>query len=494
MFVRMFEGITGAKRGEQLSVFLSFLALFFLMSSYYLVKPLRDARIFLYFDTTNLAYFYMVTPIFSFSVTKFFSFWVGRIPRYRLMVITYGIVVACKLLFLVILPVTGRWTTAVFYIWVSVYFTLVLSILWAVFNTLFRSEQAERCFGFVALGATIGSILGSRVSAWLSESPFKDWALLLAALCMLAALVLTLWNVHQTESQREEPEAKEQVQHVNRGWEDVRQVVSNRYVRGIAIMVFGLAFVGSMVNLQVYPQIDRGIATQVYAQTYAKLDPQNQHFDLVFESKKLSDTERQKAFAKQWPEQNTERLVQEYARYKDVLDSQARHFFSIVNFYQGLLGVFLLVVVARFLFKFVGLRFTVLILPVAFFLASFLLMFPLQLMLLQTILIVGGALNYSLNNATKELLYTPTSEAVRFQQQPLIEGPVMRMGDVSASLLKILLSALPFALPAFLNGHLLLGSGMLICLIWMGLTWWTGQRYDRAQKAGESHQELDLYA
>ena len=279
MFTRLIQGISGAKRGEQLSVFLSFFALFFLLTSYYLVKPLRESRFLLHFDPESLAYFMLVTPILAFIVTKFFSFWVGRIPRYRLMVITFSIVMLCKLAFFIILPISGRWASGLYFFWASVYFTLVLSILWAVFNTLFKAEQAERCFGFVALGATMGSISGSKISAWLSESPLKDWALLVALCAMLLSLGLTLWNIRVSEAEQQKSDTKKNAgKAVGRGWDDVSQVLTNPYVKGIAMMVFGLAFVGTMVNLQVYPQIDQGIATQAYQKTFAEIDVDKTHF------------------------------------------------------------------------------------------------------------------------------------------------------------------------------------------------------------------------
>ena len=495
MFARVIQSISGAKRGEQLSVFLSFLALLFLLTSYYLVKPLRESRFLLHFNADSLAYFMLVTPILAFVVTKFFSFWVGRIPRYRLMVITFGIVMLCKLAFFILLPISGRWASGLYFFWASVYFTLVLSILWAVFNTLFKAEQAERCFGFVALGATMGSISGSKISSWLAVSAFKDWALIVALFTMLVSLVLTLWNIKITEAKQIDP-GSENTSHteVGRGWDDVTQVLTNPYVKGIAIMVFGLAFVGTMVNLQVYPQIDQGIAQRAYKQTFAEIDPPETHLDLVMSLKKLNPEERQERFESQWPEAQSADLMQIYTQYMDSFESLTRQFFSTVNFYQGLLGVFLLVVVARFLFKFVGLRFTVLILPVIFLAASVFLMFPMELVVLQALLIVGGAANYSLNNATKELLYTPTSEAVRFQQKPLIEGPVMRVGDVSASLIKILVTSVlagSLALPALLQGRLLLAAALGVTIFWIVLIWRTGGRYDKAQKAGKLNQDLD---
>lgn len=498
MFARIIEGVTGARKGEVTQVFVSFAALAFLLCSYYLVKPMRDSRFFVYFADDQLARFMLFTPLFSLAVTKAFSACVGRVQRYRLMSYTYLLVALIMFLFFFFLPRTGAWTTAAFFFFASVYFTLVLSILWGVFNTLFHAEQAERSFGFVSLGATLGSLLGSRLSAWMArpEAGLQDYALLVAIATLLIALALTLWNARISEPQQGRASSAKSSK-VSRGWDDIKQLLTNPYVRGIAMMVFGLAFVGTMVHLQTYPQIARAVAQNSYRETFGALDPQQVHFENIYTLKEIKKEQQQETLQALWPTQSAASLADSYRAYQSDFEGRTRQFFSNVNFYQGLLGVFLLVVVARLLFKFVGLRFTVLILPLVFSCAAIALMFSPDLFVLQMILVVGGALNYSLNNATKELLYTPTSESVRFQQKPLIEGPTMRVGDVTASVINIAMSSfLGTALALSLNAQnrFLLGIGVAVALLWMLAIWRTGARYDRFQREEGTRQELDQAA
>ncbi|PKL74674.1 MAG: hypothetical protein CVV27_19285 [Candidatus Melainabacteria bacterium HGW-Melainabacteria-1] len=504
MLKRVFQALSGARPGEQLPVLLSFMALLCLLLSYYLVKPLRDSMFLSYYQASDLAYMAIVVTVSSLVVIKFFNHWVGRIPRYRLMSITYAVMMICKLLFLLILPISGRWGTVVFYLWASVYFTLVLSILWGVINTIFSARQAERSFGFVALGATLGNISGAKLSAWLAGSAFKDWALLLSIGAMSAALGLILLAV-QIASRDPETARKQSgtaALHVSRGMQDIVSLFGNGYVRGIALMVFTLALISMAVQFQAYGQIDRNTAATVYGEEFAWFDPPGQHFEVIYGLKKLDAAAQQarlKALGRSGnlPTAQIQELSQSFGRYQKQFESRTRKVLSDVYAYQGLLGVFLLVVVARFLFRFVGLRYTVLILPAFYALAAMVLMFPLEIALIQVLLVIGGALNYSLNNATKELLYTPTSEAVRFQLKPLIEGPVMRLGDVTASLLQIGIStalALWLALTEMSQGRLLLALGLLFIAAWMLAIWATGRRYDQAQQADPPRQELDLHA
>lgn len=506
MLKRAFQALTGAEPGEQLPTLLSFLAVLFLLLSYYLVKPLRDSLFLSSFAARDQAWFSLPIIVFSLASAKFFNHWVGRVPRYRLMVITFGIIVACKLGFLLLLPLGGRWGVMLFFVWASIYFTLALSILWGVINTIFSSQQAERCFGFVALGGTTGNIFGAQLSSWLADSAFKDWALPLAMLTMGVALGLILLAVQFTERAAEAPAEKaeaapvESEVHVSRGWQDIQALFRNRYVRGIAMMVYALALISQAFQFQAYSQLDRNLARTIYHQQFGWVDGQDRYFEKVFAFKRLDKGPQAQALAelgreaKLTPEQQTH-LVKSYSDYHQTFEARTRKVFADVYKFQGLLGVFLLMVVARLLFRYVGLRWVVLILPLFYLIASICVMFPIEVILIQILMVTVSSLNYSLNNATKELLYTPTSEAVRFQFKPLIEGPVMRLGDLTASLLQLAVAGtvtIWFALNDLNSGSLLLGLGLLFVMIWLLAIFQTGQRYDAAQAASPPLSELDL--
>ena len=515
MLKRVFQVLTGAKPSEQLPTLLSFLAVLFLLLSYYLVKPLRDSLFLSSFTSRDQAWLSFPIIVLSLATAKFFNHWVGRIPRYRLMVITYGIIVACKLGFLLLLPLSGRWGVMVFFIWASIYFTLALSILWGVINSIFSSHQAERCFGFVALGATIGNILGAQLSSWLADSPFKDWALALAMGTMSLALGLILLavkftdQVQQSQAQAQdslassgpaEPAAVKAEVHVSRGWQDIQALFRNRYVRGIAMMVYALALISQAFQFQAYSQLDRNIAQKIYHQEFGWFDSDGKYFEKVFTFKLLDKGPQAQALADLAHQASLSadrqpQLVASYADYLKKFKAQTGKVFADVYKFQGWLGAFLLMVVARFLFRYAGLRWVVLILPLGYTLASLCVMFPLPVMLIQVLMVILSSLNYSLNNATKELLYTPTSEAVRFQFKPLIEGPVMRLGDLTASMLQLAVSATVtvwFGWSDMHSGNLLLGLGLLFVMLWLVAIFQTGKRYDAAQAANPPLKELDL--
>lgn len=493
--------ITGLKHADLKPSLLSFLALFFLLLSYYLVKPLRDSRFFMYFNADQLPFFYLISPVAALIITKIFNFFVERIRPRKLLLATYGLMIACKLAFTVLMQFSNAWSTAVFFIWASVYFSLVLSILWATINSAFVSEQAERCFGIIAIGATLGGIVGSKVSGLLVESVLKDWTLLLSVLSMLVALGLTLLIQEKKAPAPATSVSKSTASPAQSGpWDDIKTLLQRPYMRGIAFMVFALALASTVVNLQVYKQIDDALAHQSYQQVFAPWDPQQTHFETVRALKGKKEAQIQQALSdiqqqSPAPAPEVSTLQAQYARYQSDLEGETRKLFANVYFWQGILGIVLLGVVARVLFQYVGLSWSTILLPSFFVVVLILLFFPLETLMLQGILIGAGALNYSLNNATKELLYTPTTPQARYQHKPLIEGPIMRLGDVSASIFKIGVAgslAGTIVLSHQWQSRILLGVGLLASLLWIVMIWYTGRQYDKNQHADIKSQELDL--
>lgn len=489
----MLEYLTGARRGEIVQTLYSFLALFFLLLSYYLVKPLRNSQFLSHFDPNLLPFFYLITPLLSLVITKIFNLFCDYFPKYHVMNAAFFSIIACKLIFLAYLPQGGRVVIVVFYFWASIYFLLALALLWGCINTIFSPDQGERSFGFIALGGTLGSILGAEISSWLTRSPFKDQALLVAALSMAIALGLIFMAIqvskNVTESKKSILPHNSEISHPvsSQSWTDLKELWNNRYIRGIAVMIFSLAFFNTLIDFQSQKIIDNTYSIQNYQAHFQWLPTsQAQGQEFIQTLRQLPENQQQRAIEKFLPQSADQlRFKQSLKAYNAHKEIDIRNFFSQVYKYQGILSIFLLLILARPLFRHMGLHFAVLILPIFSIGMAAALLFPLEILLLQGLLIIGGALNYSLNNAAKEILYTITSEDARFKLKPLIEGPVMRLGDVSASLLKL---GLGFSLVNLLKStshwvdRTFLFLALLIGLGWIISIAYTGKQYDQFKK------------
>lgn len=506
---KFFEWLSGARRGEQRQTLLSFLALFFLLLSYYLIKPLRNSQFLKVFDPDWLPFFFLITPIPSLLVTKLFNYFYERLPRYHLLLYTYGLLIVCKVIFTWYLPIGGKTATVIFFFWGAVYFLLAVSLLWACINTIFRPSQGERTFGFIAVGATTGNIVGAEVSSQLASSTWKDYAPLVSAVAMGLAVLFILLASQKLSDEDPAPATSPSKQAPpSKFWDDLKALFELRYVRSIAVMVYALAVVGTVVDFQNQKQIAQALAAEQYGLIFKDMNhalnqqqqiqadtpnPVGQELLKTLQGQALEQQQLKiAAFLQQHPLAISQtELIKRFEQYQDQVEAHTRKLFSDVYKYQGILGVIFLLVVARLLFRFAGLAVATSVLPAFFIMIGILFMFPLELFWIEVLMVISGALNYSLNNATKELLYTITTDETKFKQKPLIEGPIMRLGDVSASLLTLGMGTLLVGFMGFRQSwseNVYWTVVVLIGMGWWWIIWGAGRTYDtlKQQKKSES--------
>jgi len=77
--------------------------------------------------------------------------------------------------------VSARWVAAGFYIWVSVFNMLIISVFWSFMADVFSRTQAKRLFGFIAAGGTIGGIAGPAIATFLAKSVGNNGLMLISA-------------------------------------------------------------------------------------------------------------------------------------------------------------------------------------------------------------------------------------------------------------------------------------------------------------------------
>lgn len=497
--------VTGAKEEELRQVLYSFSALFFLLLSYYIIKPMRNSQFLSDFNPKFLPVLMLVVPLISFVVTKVFNYFGDRMDKFQLIVRTYLLLMAMKVAFTWILQYGGKPGTVVFYWWGSVYFLLALPTLWGCINDFFMPEQGERVFGFVQLGATTGGIAGAAVSGMISRiEKLAPYATILSALSMGCALFFLIMaaslrkpRVEQVDSQAgpigiSAPEKKSSF------WGDVIGLIRIRYVRSIAIMVTCLACFTTSLDFLSQAVIDQRLAHKQYEETFPEVSTRmgEEGYKFFYSLKSRPAAEIDTALNDFGLKNDVHECRERYQEYKKALKNKTNAVFSDVFFYQGVLGVFLLVVVARLVFAHLGMKVAVSILPAFALIAVVAFSFPIEILAVEILLAFSGSFNYALNNATKEILYSATTEETKFKHKPLIEGPFMRLGDQSASIMNMLTTAGAVALgmSAAAGDRIFLAFTFSLVLIWWQAIVYAGKQYDRNRAAEREATPLGVSA
>src|SRR5213079_3699159 len=68
-----------------------------------------------------------------------------------------------------------------FFVWVSVFNLFATTVFWAFMTDLFTPEQGKRLFGFIAVGGSLGGILGPIITASLVHRVSTGVLLLICA-------------------------------------------------------------------------------------------------------------------------------------------------------------------------------------------------------------------------------------------------------------------------------------------------------------------------
>lgn len=172
----------------------SWLYIFFVLSSYYILRPIRD-EMGVDGGVENLQWLFTGTLVGMILVNPPFAALVAKLPRARFISIAYRFFIANLLLFVVLLKLATAeqniWLGRIFFIWTSVFNLFVVSVFWALMVDVFNSEQGKRLFGFIAAGATLGGIVGSSITAALAQQ-IPAIYLLLGSAVLLELAVLSV--------------------------------------------------------------------------------------------------------------------------------------------------------------------------------------------------------------------------------------------------------------------------------------------------------------
>src|SRR5580700_355762 len=173
---------------EELPVVLwCWLFIFAVLSSYYIMRPIRD-QAGVAGGVNNLQWLFTGTLVGMLMLNLPFAYLVKTLPRSRFIPLSYRFFAVNILLFAVALyvatPEQAVWVGRVFFIWTSVYNLFVVSIFWQMNVDLFSPAQGKRLFGFIAAGATLGAITGSATTASLAQIASPTVLLICAAVLL----------------------------------------------------------------------------------------------------------------------------------------------------------------------------------------------------------------------------------------------------------------------------------------------------------------------
>ncbi len=223
---------------------------FFLFSSYFILRPIRDAMA-VAAGVSKLPWLFAGTLSAMLVANPVFSALVVRFPVRRFIAITYQFFAANLLAFYLLGRVLeGQaevWLGRAFFVWASVFNLFVVSVFWSFMVDHFSSEQAKRLFGFIGLGGTLGSIVGSALTSVLARQIGPTNLLLVSvALLEVAVLIVAIFPRRPHPPSLPERSSDYFAPIGGRVWTGLVRVAQSPYLLGIAVFLL-LYTLGSTV-------------------------------------------------------------------------------------------------------------------------------------------------------------------------------------------------------------------------------------------------------
>src|SRR5215472_16460746 len=162
-----FTGIVDVKPNELRALWLGFAFHFLILTGYYITKPIRDT-IGASSSLEALPWMFTATLVAMLIANGAFAAIVARMSRRKFIPLAYGFFIVVFVLFFIAMrsrPSAEQvWIGRGFFVWVSVFNLFNTAVFWAFMTDLFTVEQGKRLYGFIAVGGTLGAILGAYVT------------------------------------------------------------------------------------------------------------------------------------------------------------------------------------------------------------------------------------------------------------------------------------------------------------------------------------------
>lgn len=251
---QLIKKLANARSGEVRALMWSFLFFGFLMSTYYLLLPLRDAMG-IEGGTRDLPYLFLGTLAATLITAPIQAALVARMPRSKFIPVVYLALVAMMVGFWALMTwrIAPIAVARTFFVWITVFSVFTVSLFWSFMADIYSSEQSKRLFGFIGGGGSIGVILGPIITRQLVE-PIGVANLLLVGGGLLLLVIFCSRRLEaavrdlQSDPNFQAASASKQKNPVGGGMFDgFTLLFKSSYLGGIGLWVFLLSFCGTVL-------------------------------------------------------------------------------------------------------------------------------------------------------------------------------------------------------------------------------------------------------
>jgi ATP:ADP antiporter, AAA family len=423
-FERFLGLFTRMRPGEGRSVALFFMQGFLLLFAYYIVKAQREALVLTQFSAEVRSYAVATIALVLMALMPAYTALRRRVDGERLIetvIVFFGV----TLLAFCGLFAAGWRTGFAFFVWVGIFGLAVIAQFWAFAADTFNLKSGQRLFPVIMIGANLGALAGAQAAGFGAERVAPVELMLIAT----ATLFITL--AFGRPARRSVPDGSRAVAvgetrptgHVLGG---ISLVFRDSYLFLIAVLVILLNWINTTGEFILAEVVAKQARTEVAAGRIAS----------------------EAAFI--------------------------TGFYGNFQFWVTLLGLVIQLFLVARIYRLVGLRGALMIMPVIVALGYGLVVFVPVFAMIEVVKTLENSVDYTLMNTTRQALFLPVSRAAKYDGKTAIDTFFWRIGDlvqagfVFAGVRLLGLGAYDFATLNF-----------FLALMWILLALWIGRRYVR---------------
>ena len=427
-----FKAVLDIRRHELPLAVLMFSYFFLVITSFWILKPIKKALFIQYYDKTGFTVLNwhmtasqaeLLAKVLNMlvAIVAVIAFtWLSR--RFRRQQLTYcfsAFFLAGYALYSPLIVNPSDLTVWTFYLFGDLFSTLMVATFFVFLNDSVTASDAKRLYGLIGLGGVVGGVFGTTaVRVWIDDLDRTDWLWVCFAIAIV--IMAIAMSAGRFIAKRDKPDVSlkddGKQSHGNPAFEGALLVSKSRYMLAIACVVGLYEIVSTLLDFQFTATISH----------YLDGDAIGRQFSMVF---------------------------------------------AITNWVSMFVQLFLTsFVMTRF-----GLTVALMVLPVAILAGSAgFLVFP--------ILWVGSSLNtvdngfsYSINQSSKETLYVPASKDEKYKAKAFIDMFVQRFAKALAVGVSLIVTSIFVEFDSIRYLSLLT---VALIVLWLWAVRFAGRRFD----------------
>ncbi|HKW13359.1 MAG TPA: Npt1/Npt2 family nucleotide transporter [Candidatus Krumholzibacteria bacterium] len=432
---KLLSPFTKLEPGEGTNAILLTLSVFLLLTSYYVLKVVREPLILAAGGATLKSYTSAAQAVLLLFLLPGYSKLAGRVNRTRL-IATVTLIFISNLVIFYILAVSNTPGLGIaFFIWVGIFNMMIVAQFWSYANDVYTPDQGKRLFAIIGFGQTMGAVFGGFLSKQLIKTLHVYQLLLVAAVLLFAYLLVILAVQRRTREVARDRTADATIPDKRGGFS---LIAHSHYLLLIALLLWALNFANTNGEF-ILGRVVTGEAVKAAA------------------ASGLAHAASQD-FVKQF-------IGSFYADY-----------FTWVNIVTAIIQLFLVSRIMRWF----GVQVALYVLPVVALGAYGMIAFVPLLALIRAAKISENSLDYSLNNTARQALFLPTTREEKYKAKAAIDTLFVRAGDLSSACLVFIGTRLAFGTREFAI------SNMVVIAIWLVIVTALSRNYKRVVAAPRS--------